>query len=70
MKEMIPLNLKRLTILGLVWVVFVVAWVILFSPYGSRISSREWSELTKLLLTPPVALFVLNYLLAQFIKSK
>ncbi len=70
MKDIIPLNTKRLAILAVAWTVLVIAWAILAEPYGSKMSNRDWEDFSKVVLTPPVALAILNLLSDQFFKAK
>ena len=69
MKSITPLSNKRVAIISCAWAVLAVAYVLLAEPYGSRMSDSEWEEFGRLLLIPPIAIFVLNILLEKFIKD-
>ena len=59
----------RLLLFSLVsWIVAVFAIVFIFDIYGSSISSREWKELLKIALTPPLLILVGYFGYLKFVK--
>lgn len=59
----------RAIIFGAVfWAFAVLAFVLLFEPYGSYMSSSDWFHVSKIVLFPPLLAFVGRFLFVKAIK--